>query len=188
MTQARAERQEPRPVDQTSHVSSLQDELEAGSDMVFERRWWRFERVTWAVILFLVLAGAAGVFGRGPLTRTETVAPDGSLAVEHDRVARYRPPTVLDLRLPPPPARPAGPVRIHLGATLLQQLRINNVAPRPLTWSPDSAGGTLAFDVAPGLREARVSIGLQPAGIGPNPVEIALEGHPAARFRDLVLP
>src|SRR5690348_10507214 len=165
MTQTQADRQEPRPVDQTSHISSLDDELEAGSDMVFERRWWRFERVTWAAMLLLVLAGAAGVFGRGPLTRTTATAPDASLTVEHDRVARYRTPTVLDLRLALPPDRPAEPVRIHLSAALLGALRVDNVAPRPLSWSPDGAGGTLAFDVAPGLREARVGIGLQPSGV-----------------------
>ena len=36
----------------------------------FQRRSWRLRRLAWLLMALVLGAGAAGVFGRGPLART----------------------------------------------------------------------------------------------------------------------
>ena len=65
------------------------------------RRNWRVKRVGWVVLAILVLAGAAGLFGDGPLS--STIRSANGLTLEFDRFVRRERPFTLKLNLVPPP-------------------------------------------------------------------------------------
>jgi hypothetical protein len=52
----------------------------------FERRWMRFERTMWMLMIALLVAACFGVFGRGAYARTTTES--GPLEVKFDRLVR----------------------------------------------------------------------------------------------------
>ena len=51
------------------------DGLEAGMNLNFQKAWWRFESIAYAVLTLLVLGALAGAFGRGPLSRASAGDP-----------------------------------------------------------------------------------------------------------------
>ncbi|HTU90761.1 MAG TPA: hypothetical protein VMF69_11850 [Gemmataceae bacterium] len=76
---------------------SRTEDIEAGCDPEFERRWWRIQRIIWGILVLLLLAGVAGVFGHGPLSEA-TIHPSGSqLQVRYDPLARRETPSILKL-------------------------------------------------------------------------------------------
>jgi hypothetical protein len=54
----------------------------------FERRWMRFERTMWMLMIALLVAAYFGVFGRDAYARTTTES--GPLEVKFDRLVRAR--------------------------------------------------------------------------------------------------
>src|SRR5213595_1235399 len=78
---------------------SLSDEERPrfGFDEQFEDRWWHVEFVGWIVMLALVVAGLAGVVGRGPIASARAA---GATTVEYERIARYQTPTRIVVSLP----------------------------------------------------------------------------------------
>lgn len=71
--------------------SSLQLEQDEGA----QRAEWRFERAGWIAIALLVLAGALGAFGQGPLSQRHAATSDARLSIGYDRVAHHDTPTDL---------------------------------------------------------------------------------------------
>jgi len=43
-------------------VSKVNDELAVGSDLEFQRRWWKFERGVWIFFILLIVLDVLGVF------------------------------------------------------------------------------------------------------------------------------
>jgi hypothetical protein len=63
-------------------------ELDLEEDMSFTRLEWRVTRVLWAGGLVLILAGASGMFGAGPVSRATVVSASSQLRIEYPRFAR----------------------------------------------------------------------------------------------------
>ena len=70
-------------------------DIELAEDMEFQRKNWRAERIGWAVLAFILLAAALGLFGQGPLGGTVVAAGDDSLSLTYERFWRLSSPTRL---------------------------------------------------------------------------------------------
>jgi hypothetical protein len=77
-------------------------DLELNQDLRFQRRMWAVQRIGWAVMALVVLAGLLGLFGPGPLSSATAGKEEGPLLVEgYERFVRFRIPTTLQVRLDP---------------------------------------------------------------------------------------
>ena len=73
-------------------------DLEIAQDLAFQRREWTIQRVAWAVMALVALAGLLGLFGgAGPLTRA--AAGNGALRLDYARFERKHAPTELRLQV-----------------------------------------------------------------------------------------
>jgi hypothetical protein len=108
------------------------------------RRRWRLQHLGWALVAALVLAGAAGVFGSGPLSAT-TRSVDG-LSLEFDRFIRRGAPFTLTAVLTVPPG--ASEARLSLSRRYFDKIRIEAMLPSPIQVVSAPEVVTFVFAVA----------------------------------------
>jgi hypothetical protein len=165
------------------------DGLQIEEDIAFQRRSWRVQRVAWAVMALILLAGLLGVFGSGPLSQATASMP-GVLAVEYQRFARYDTPDTLSIRLEP--AATGGPaVRVGLDRAYLDHSKIDSMVPPPAR--VHGAGDRLVYEfpIAEPGRPLTITLALEPQQIGIVHGRVTLErdgGVETVSFRQLVYP
>ena len=108
------------------------------------RRRWRLQHLGWALVTALVIAGAAGVFGSGPLSAT-TRSVDG-LSLEFDRFVRRGAPFSLRAILTVPPG--ASEARVSLSRRYFDGIRIESMLPSPIQVVSGPEAVTFVFAVA----------------------------------------
>src|SRR5579884_1974852 len=109
-------------------VAKVNDELAVGSDLEFQRRWWKFERAIWIFFTLLIVLDVLGVFGRGPLAKARLRAADGSAEVTYERIERHKTPSVLTAHFGPS-AIQDGKVRLWVSDDLVKELGNQRVSP-----------------------------------------------------------
>ena len=72
--------------------------LSLNQNLIFQKRFWRAQRIGWGVLTVALLAALLGVFGSGPLSHTTVSDASGRLTITYERFARL---------LAPPPTRSA---------------------------------------------------------------------------------
>ncbi len=149
------------PVEDT--VAKVNDEVAVGEDLVFQRRWWRFERAVWIFFAVLVLLDVLGLFGRGPLSKTHRETPDGALGMSYEWVERFSTPSILTVRFGPAAVRD-GQVRLWVSSEVVRELGNQRVIPEP-TSSTTARDGVIYTFAATGNPSA-VAFALQPSVIG----------------------
>ena len=128
----------------------------------------------------LVLAGAAGAFGRGPFARARTSAPP--IEVEYDRVVRYQTPTRIAINVP---ADSRG-TRVFVNRALLDRVQLQSVVPQPVGAEPRTDGAILLF--APTGGPGRITLIAQPSSLGLTSDAVSVDGAGTAAFHQFVLP
>ena len=113
-------------------------ELEIERDDRFVASEWRTHRVAVVVMTLVVLGGALGVFGFGPLA-SATRRGDG-FTVTYERFARNGAP----LQMTVEQARP-GPLRVWIGDALLDAMQVERVVPAAATERRTMTGATFGF-------------------------------------------
>lgn len=122
------------------------------------------QRVAWAVLALVLVAGLAGLLGPGPLSWASAATPDGLVEVGHSRFVRHIADTSLELRVLPDPRQP-GTARVWISSEYLAAVNVQQVTPEPDTWTAMGGGVELAF----------------PAD-GPDPVTVQIEIRPDDLF------
>ncbi|MHB1424548.1 MAG: hypothetical protein ACYC3I_15365 [Gemmataceae bacterium] len=166
---------------------SLTDNIEAGCDLAFERRWWRIQRIWWVILILLLTGGIAGVFGHGPLSKTTVHPPGSQLQVRYDRLARRGTPAFLELRLDTA-ALASGKVRIRLNRALFDQMQSQQIVPAPQLAEPLADGARFVFQTDPRCDSAVIYFTENPTKPGIIDAEVAVEGAEPVRFRQFVYP
>lgn len=168
--------EKPRTEPVGDPIAKVNDEVAVGADLEFQRRWWAFEKIVWAVFTALIILDVAGLFGRGPLARAHLRTADGTVQVDYDRIARYQTPTTLTIHFAPSAVR-QGKIQLWVSDSMIRQLGTQRVVPQPATSTLDHDGILYTFP------SARVA----------DSVEFALQPkHPGIfrfglRFRDTAL-
>lgn len=114
-------------------------ELDIERDDRFVANERRIHRVAVVAMTLLVLGGALGVFGVGPLASTTRQA-DG-FTVTYDRFGRNGAP----LRVTVDDAGP-GPLRVWINEAVLTATQLDRVVPAPTSEQRTRAGATFSFD------------------------------------------
>jgi hypothetical protein len=79
---------EPFSTPAKDSVAKVNNEIEIGENLDFQRKWWRFENVVWVLFTLIILLDAAGLFGRGPIAKAERRSADGTIDVSYERIER----------------------------------------------------------------------------------------------------
>ncbi len=102
-------------------------DLEISEDIEFQKKSWRFERVSQYLVLLLVVLALLGLFGGGPISSTTRTSQNG-LQVECPRFQRNH--SSYRLKITPSAASiREGQVSIWVDQSLLHALRIENITP-----------------------------------------------------------
>ena len=104
--------------------------LEVSEDIEFEKRSWYWERVSQTIVMGLVLAALAGLFGGGPLSTARAVSASGSLTVEHPRFTRNQSAYKLVIQVAPTAVQD-GTLEVWIDEALARALTINSISPTP---------------------------------------------------------
>lgn len=127
-------------------------DLEINQDAHVQERMWKIQRAGWATMALLVLLGAAGLFGHGPVSRTSAGDHRGPLWVEYERFGRHQGSSELRIHVR---SAQTDPVRIWIGPDYTDSVEIQQIIPSPMTSA--LAGRGVAFEVAaPGQEEPGV--------------------------------
>ena len=177
------EERERKPV--TDSVPQVDNAIAVGEDLSFQRRWWRFERAIWWVFGLLLLADAAGAFGRGYLSKAHQTTPDQTVDLQYERVVRANTPSVMSIKFGPGAVRD-GQVKLHVSEAILQQLGAQRVIPQPAITTVEKEGVTYAFPVNGDA--GMVQIALEPSFPGVHRFSIGVVGADTLAEKIAVMP
>ncbi len=167
-------------------VSSVEN-VEVGLDLQFEKRWRVTQWCMWILLTLFVIAGAAGLFGRGALSKAEVLSGNGSLLVEYQRFARYQTPAVLKVTI-----RQSADVGRHIVLTLpmelLETLRLDQTSPLPETVTTTDGSAVLRFSAAAQGAQMQIKLAQQPDKPGRLAGSIAVQGAGAVFIKQLIYP
>ena len=167
----------------TQRVGSLDIDV----DEQFQRREWRAERVGWALMLALVIAGMLGVFGEGWLSQTSTEVVGGRLRVDYERIARHGSPASLRVALAPG-AVATGVALVWLDREYLEGVEVEGIEPQPdASWVARDRV-VFAVRLSNPADSAYVTFTLTPDDFWSRSVRVGLDGGPSVAFRQFVLP
>ena len=170
-------------------ADAVNDELEVGYDEAFEKKWRRIELSSHGLMLLIVLAALAGLFGQGPLSHRTHQTPDGRLAVDFEPLARFGTTTQVTLHLSSsdPADSAPNPVRVFVSSALIEPLGLQQVIPEPVSTEPAGGGVIYTFNILSGKDSGLVRFQLMPSTIGPIRVD-AHQGDESLSWTQVVLP
>ncbi len=161
-----------KPIDNS--IAKVNDEIAVGEDLRFQRRWWRFEKISWSFLGIIVALAFAGVFGNGPLSTAKKKTADGALQVNYDWVERFSAPTILTLHFNQS-AIHNGNIQIWVSDSIVKELGNQRVVPQPTASVTGDAG--IAYTFPTSDHPDSVEFALQPAKIGRHRFTIRLIGN-----------
>jgi len=162
-------------------------DLHIEQDLAFQRRTWAVQRIGWCLMFLLLMAAVAGLFSSGPLSSERIEDPEGRIAVEYERFARYMAPTSLSLVLEPS-ATGQDRIVIRMNQALSENWDLEHIHPQPERMSAAPDGMNLEFVIAERGKPAMIRFGIKPQTIGNLRGEIGVAGHEPARFNQFVYP
>jgi hypothetical protein len=171
------------PVEDT--VPKVNHEIAVGEDVEFQRRWWKFEKITWIVFVVLVLLDLAGVFGRGPAAKAHMATDDGAINVSYERIERTGTPSTLRVKFGDLAIR-NNQVRLWASEDLVTKLGNKLIAPQPATSTVGDGGLHYTFPAT--AKPAEAVFSLQPSAPGLYDLTLRVEGSPDLHFKILVMP
>ena len=175
--------EETKPVGDS--VPKVDGAVAVGEDLEFQKHWWRFERVIWAVFILVLLADLSGLLGRGPLANAKRDTADGTLHLKYERVARANTSSIMTIT-PGEPALQNGKFQLFVSDVIVKQLGAQRVIPEPVSSTLGNGGVTYAFAAA--RLPMTVQIELKPSFVGMHHFTIGVPGGQPIEAKTFVLP
>jgi hypothetical protein len=147
----------------TQSAPRVNNEIEVGEDLEFQRKWWRFENFAWILFTLIIVLDLAGLFGRGPIAKAERRAADGTMDVKYERIERTDSPSILTINFGQS-AIHDGKIKLYVSESLVKGLGTQRVVPAPIETMVGDGGLTYTFPVS--KPPATVDLALQPSGPG----------------------
>jgi hypothetical protein len=172
-----------RPVKDS--IAKVNNEIEVGENLDFQRKWWRFENVVWVLFTLIILLDVAGLFGRGPIAKSERRSADGTIDVKYERIERTDSPSILTINFAQS-AIQDGKINLYVSESLVKGLGAQRVVPAPAETMIGNGGLTYTF---PASRiPAAVDLALEPAGPGVYDFTLGVVGAAPIHAKVFVIP
>jgi hypothetical protein len=166
-------------------VAKVNNEIEVGENLDFQRKWWRFENVVWVFFTLIILLDLAGLFGRGPIAKAERRSADGTIDVKYERIERTDSPSILTIDFGPS-AIQDGKITLYVSQSLVKALGTQRVVPAPLETRIGNGGLTYSFPAS--RLPATVDLALEPSGPGVYDFTIGVVGAAPVHAKVFVVP
>jgi hypothetical protein len=178
-----ASKSSSQPVEES--VSKVNNEVEVGEDLDFQRKWWRFENFVWIIFSLIIVLDLCGVFGRGPVANARRRTADGTIDVKYERIERTESPSLITIRFGQS-AIVDGKIKLFISQSLVQELGTQRIIPAPSTSEVGKSGLTYTFLAS--KPPASVDLALQPSGPGMYEFTIGVVGAEPLHAKVLVVP
>ncbi len=162
-------------------------DLEISEDMAFQRRSWKAERMSWAILTLLLLAALLGLFSVGPLSITTGIDPGRLFSLDHERFLRFKAPSELRLHLEPE-ATAKQTVTIRLSGDMARGVELVNIQPEPEGMAATADGIEIEFRISDPGEPAEIVFGILPHRMGRLEGAIGLAGEAPLRLSPFVYP
>ncbi|HSE49274.1 MAG TPA: hypothetical protein VLA96_08725 [Terriglobales bacterium] len=166
--------------------NKLDPGLREADNLRFHRRQWRFERAGWIALALFVLLAFLGLFGSGPLSRSQAATPDARMEVEYERFARRQAPAEITFHFSPAPLAD-GKLRVWVQQDYIEQLGLEHVTPEPERAELRDGKLLYTFAAAEG-QDLRVTFELQPQQVGLRRARAGLEGGAELEYWQFIYP
>jgi hypothetical protein len=166
-------------------ISKVNDEVAVGSDLEFQRKWWRFTHAIWIVFAVMVVADLLGCFGRGPLANAHLRIQDGTMNIKYERIERFSTPSILRIQFGQN-AIHDGKLQLWVDESLVKPLGNQRVIPQPLTSAVGQGGVLYTFAVT--TLPVSVEFALEPAAPGIYETSLQVPGAEKASLLIFVMP
>lgn len=172
---------------QDSGISRVNSEFAIGYDMDFENQWWRVEVSIWVFLCVLVLTGVLGLLGRGPLSRGTRGSNDSFLVVNYQRIARYKTPEEMTVRVGPELYR-NGKIYLWLNRAVVEKMGLQRIIPQPLESMPGEDGIGYIFSVSDPSKPTLIYFAKEASSPGVFVEELKVDPEHDLFMRSVVLP
>jgi hypothetical protein len=166
-------------------VAKVNNEIEVGENLDFQRKWWRLENVVWIFFSLVIVLDLAGLFGRGPIAKAERRSADGTIDVKYERIERTDSPSILSINFGPS-AIQDGKIHLYVSESLVKGLGTQRVVPAPLETSIGNGGLTYIFPAS--TLPASVDLALEPEGPGLYDFTVGIHGAAPVHAKVFVVP
>lgn len=166
-------------------VPRIRDEVAVGENIEFQRKWWRFEKIIWPILLLIVVADMLGVFGRGWLAKAHAETADHALTLDYERVARASTPSIITFRFGPA-AIHNNRVVLYISDSIVKPLGAQRISPEPALSIIGKDGITYVFACSDSPASAQIE--LQPSFPGPHRFTVQVDGSQAIHGSIFVMP
>lgn len=158
----------------SEHIS-----LQVKEDMVFQRRQWLFERLSWVLMLLIVIGAIAGLFGEG--LWSETHKQNTTIAVSYDTFARKDAPTSVTVSL-------KGGSKLVLDQTFLRSYKVESIHPEPAETTYGEGKIHYSFSSTQNAQNQEIVFRLQPNDIGVIKKLLGTEKEGGVTLHQIVYP
>jgi hypothetical protein len=170
-----------------SSIGEGDDRLVLGQDSDFETAWWRIEVGLWIFLTAVLICALSGLLGKGPLSHKEVDTPDQALEVRYERIAHYKSPSILTVRIRPELFRD-GKAYLWLNRVIINDLGAQRVIPQPEQTFPGETGIAYLFPAEDASRPLMVSFALEPSKAGVFEQEIRTDPQHDLFLKSITLP
>jgi len=161
------------------------DDLAVGSDLAFQRKWWRFERIIWVLFTGVVLLDVLGGFGQGLLAKAHAFTADRSMTIDYDRITRYSTPSLVTIHFGRAAVR-NGAVHMWASDSLLHALGVERLQPEPSSATLDGNG--LLYTFPSTAHPNSIQFALQPRALGVQELTVRVPNTAELTIRTFVMP
>ena len=169
-------------------ASRKDDGIEINEDLDFQRRSWKVQRIGWMVMLLAVVAGLAGLFGRGPLSSAELGAEGSAIRVEYERFVRRDAPSLLTVHFGRDAIGADSTVKVWIDREWLAGMEVTAITPEPEETETGATRLHYTFRVDPSSPPARIAYNLETRSIGPLTGRVGLVNGPTYSFAQFAYP
>ncbi len=164
------------------------DEIHDPTDLEFQRRDWRRERIGWTVLVLFVIAAVLGLVGEG-LFSARTVGADTGFVLTYERAARRHDQTQMTAEVDLA-ATDGDTAELRISASYLDAIDLRGVVPEPEGVAATDDGAIFRFELDPEATggTARFRFTFRPDAVGFIDGEIELVGHTTHSIRQFVFP
>jgi hypothetical protein len=127
----------------TATMEKIKTSLQLKDEIDLHRKGWIAQRIGWAVLLLLVIAAAAGVFGTGWLS-SRHISREGT-QVTFERLARFEAPMKLIIHA----QKTDGNVEIRFPLAYLEEIEVDRIVPEPAEQQTGKGYMTFTFKADP---------------------------------------
>lgn len=162
-------------------------DIEVDQDLGFQRRDWRAQRIGRLVLMAIVMAALAGVFGGGMLSSASVQSSDGQIRVHYERIARHAASQRLQVHIGPRVPGDSA-VDLWIDQEFMHGLTVGEISPQPVQTRAGDQRLIYRFHLADPSRAADVVFQIEADELWSRRGAIGIVNGASVRFRQFVLP